>query len=107
MADVPCLDHSLDSCKGYPDDVQTTKIARRTHARFEMRANPFWHAREPVWRLEHPFLNRDAHDERANRRTEHGEQTIYQIKRSQHIEVILHMEIKFWVVRTRSQQLPG
>ena len=33
MADVPCLDHSLDGCKGYPDDVQTTKHARRTHAR--------------------------------------------------------------------------
>ena len=32
MADVPCLDHSLDSCKGRPDDVQTTKHARRTHA---------------------------------------------------------------------------
>ena len=32
MADVPCLDHSLDGCKGYPDDVQTTKHARRTHA---------------------------------------------------------------------------
>ena len=32
MADVPCLDHSLDGCKGRPDDVQTTKHARRTHA---------------------------------------------------------------------------
>ena len=32
MADVPCLDHSLDGCKGYPDDVRTTKHARRTHA---------------------------------------------------------------------------
>ena len=32
MADVPCLDHSLDGCKGYPDDVQTTKHARRMHA---------------------------------------------------------------------------
>ena len=32
MADVPCLDYSLDGCKGYPDDVQTTKHARRTHA---------------------------------------------------------------------------
>ena len=31
MADVPCLDHSLDGYKGYPDDVQTTKHARRTH----------------------------------------------------------------------------
>ena len=27
MVDVPCLDHSLDGCKGYPDDVQTTKHA--------------------------------------------------------------------------------
>ena len=27
MADVPCLDHSLDGCKGRPDDVQTTKHA--------------------------------------------------------------------------------
>ena len=32
MVDVPCLDHSLDSCKGRPDDVQTTKHARRMHA---------------------------------------------------------------------------
>ena len=32
MADVPCLDHSLDGCKGRHDDVQTTKHARRTHA---------------------------------------------------------------------------
>ena len=32
MADVPCLDHSLDGCKGYPDDVQTTKHARQMHA---------------------------------------------------------------------------
>ena len=32
MADVPCLDHSLDGCKGRPDDVQTTKHARRMHA---------------------------------------------------------------------------
>ena len=32
MADVPCLDHSLDGCKGRPDDVQTTKHARRTQA---------------------------------------------------------------------------
>ena len=27
MADVPCMDHSLDGCKGYPEDVQTTKHA--------------------------------------------------------------------------------
>ena len=32
MADVPCLDYSLDDCKDYPDDVQTTKHAQRTHA---------------------------------------------------------------------------
>ena len=32
MADVPCLDHSPDGCKGRPDDVETTKHARRTHA---------------------------------------------------------------------------
>ena len=32
MADVPCLDYSLDGCKGYPDDVQMTKHARRMHA---------------------------------------------------------------------------
>ena len=25
-----------------------------------MRVNLFWRAREPVWRLEHTFLNRDA-----------------------------------------------
>ena len=48
----------------------------------EMRANLSWHARDPVWRLERSFLNRDARNERANRRTEHGEQPIYQTKRS-------------------------
>ena len=32
MADVPCLDHSLDGCKGRPDDVQTTEHVRRMHA---------------------------------------------------------------------------
>ena len=41
MADVPCLDRSLDGCKGYPDDVQTTKHARRTHARSERAQTPF------------------------------------------------------------------
>ena len=41
MADVPCLDHSLDGCKGYPDDVQTTKHARRTHARSRGARTPF------------------------------------------------------------------
>ena len=61
-----------------PDDE-----ARATNARMvEMRTNLSWRAREPVWRLEHPFLNPDARDERANRRTEHGKQPIYQIKRS-------------------------
>ena len=73
MADVPCLDYSLDGCKGYPDDVQTTKHARRIRS---------WRACEPVWRLERSFLNRDARDERANRRTKHGKQSIYQTKRS-------------------------
>ena len=73
--------------------------ARATNARtVEMRANPFWCAREPVWRLEHLYSNRDARDERANRRTEHGERSTYQIKRSQHIPVILYMKIEFWVV---------
>ena len=71
MADVPCLDHSLDGCKGRPDDVQTTKHARLS-----------WRAREPIWRLGSPLLDRDARDERANRRTEHGEHPIYQIERS-------------------------
>ena len=61
-----------------PDDE-----ARATNARMvEMHANLSWRAREPVWRLERPFLNCDASDERTNRRTEHGEQPIYQIKRS-------------------------
>ena len=46
----------------------------------EMHANPFWHVRKPVWRLERLFLNRDARNERANRRTEHGEHPTYQIK---------------------------
>ena len=73
----------------------------------EMRANLSWRAREPIWRLGGPLLDRDARDERANRRTEHGEHPIYQIKHSWHLQVILHMEIKFWVVRTRSHQLPG
>ena len=81
MADVPCLDHSLDGCKGYPDDVQTTNHARRTHARPRCARTSFG-AREPVWRLKRPFLNHDARDERPNRRTEHGEQPIHQIKRS-------------------------
>ena len=43
MADVPCLDHSLDGCLGYPDDVQTMEHARRTHARSE-RAQPLFGA---------------------------------------------------------------
>ena len=98
MADVPCLDHSLDGCLGYPDDVQTMEHARRTHARSERARTPFWRAREPVWRPERPNSNRDARDERANRRTEHGERLTYQIKPSHHIAVILHMGIEFWVV---------
>ena len=61
-----------------PDDE-----ARATNARMiEMCANLSWRAREPVWRLERSFLNHDARDERANRRTEHGEQPIDQTKRS-------------------------
>ena len=48
----------------------------------EMRANLSWRAREPIWRLGSPLLDHDARDERANRRTEHGEHPIYQIKRS-------------------------
>ena len=59
-----------------PDDE-----ARATNARtVKMCANPFWRAREPIWRLERLFLNRGARDERANRRTEHGEHPTYQIK---------------------------
>ena len=98
MADVPCLDHSLDGYLGYPDDVQTMEHARRTHARSERARTPFWRAREPVWRPERPNSNRDARDERVNRRTEHGERLTYQIKPSHHIAVILHMGIEFWVV---------
>ena len=61
-----------------PDDE-----AHATNARMvEMRANLSWRAREPIWRLGSPLLDRDARDERANRRTEHGEHPIYQIKRS-------------------------
>ena len=41
MADVPCLDHSLDGCLGYPDDVQKMDHARRTHARSEHARTPF------------------------------------------------------------------
>ena len=61
-----------------PDDE-----ARTTNARMvEMRTNLSWCAREPVWRLERSFLNRDARSSRANQRTEHGEQSTYQTKRS-------------------------
>ena len=82
MADVPCLDYSLDDCKGYPDDVQTTKHARRTHAWSRCARNsPGAHV-SPFGTSSARFLNRDARDERANRRTEHGEQSMYQIKRS-------------------------
>ena len=49
----------------------------------------------PFWRLERPYSNRGARDERANQRTEYGERTTYQIKHSQHIPVILHMRIEF------------
>ena len=82
MADVPCLDHSLEWLLGLlrrcPDDE-----ARATNARtVEMRANLFWRARKPVWRLERPFLNCGVRDERTNRRTEHGERPTYQIKHS-------------------------
>ena len=52
----------------------------RTHGRDARKLS--WRAREPVWRLERSFLNRDTCDERMNRRTEHGEQSIYQTKRS-------------------------
>ena len=80
MADVPCLDHSLDGYYGSPDDAQTTN-ARATNARMvEMHANPFWHACEPVWRLERLFLNRGMCSLCTNRRTEHGERPTYQIK---------------------------
>ena len=56
MADVPCLDHSLDGFKGYPDDVQTTKHARRTHAwsrcartSFGAHASPFGASSAHFW----------------------------------------------------------
>ena len=82
MADVPCLDYSLDDCKDYPDDVQTTKHAQRMHAwskcaRTSLGAHVSLFGTSSVH-----FLNRDARDERANRRTEHGEQSMYQTKRS-------------------------
>ena len=77
-----------------PDDE-----ARATNARtVGMRANPFWRAHEPVWRLERPYSNHGARGERVNQRTEHGERSTYQIKRSQHIPVILHMRIEFRIV---------
>ena len=59
-----------------PDDEARVTIVRAV----KMRADPFWRIREPVWRLEHPFLNRDVRNERANRRTEQGEHPTYQIK---------------------------
>ena len=59
-----------------PDDE-----ARATNARtVEMRENPFWRIHEHDWRLERPFLNRNACDERMNQRTEYGERPTYQIK---------------------------
>ena len=67
---------------------------KRTHGQ-NVREPFFWHAREPVWRLERPYSNHGVRDERVNQRTEHGERPTYQIKRSQHIPVILHMRIEF------------
>ena len=65
----------------------------RTHGRNAREL--FWHAREPIRRLECLYSNHGTRDERANQRTEHGERSTYQIKRSQHIPVILHMRIEF------------
>ena len=53
------------------------------------------------------FLNRDTCDKHAIQRTEHGNQPIYQTENFKHIQVILHMTIKSWMIRTGSHQLPG
>ena len=68
---------------GLPDGVQTTlhvepslmsdrvvldrRRTRDKRTRDRNAFEPVWHVRQPVWRLERPFLNRDAHDERTNR----------------------------------------
>ena len=59
---------------------------------------PVWHILEPNWHLERPFLNRDAREDRANQRTEHDDRSTYQTEHSKHIQVILHMKIKSWVI---------
>ena len=123
MADVPWLNHPQDGYKGFPDDVQTklhvkpslmgdrvvldgrSTCDERTHDRNTRK--PVWHVCEPVWRLERPFLNHDVHDERANRRTEHGYRPTYQTEHFKHIPVVVHMKIKSRIIRTRSLQLPG
>ena len=51
----------------------------RTHGR-NAHEPFFWRIREPIWRLERPFSNCDARNERVDRRTEHGEHPTYQIK---------------------------
>ena len=55
---------------------------------------PFLETYTSLWCLEHPFLDHDACNERANQRTKHGDQTTYQTEHFNHIPVILHMTIK-------------
>ena len=58
-------------------ELYLTDKARATNIRaVEMCMNPFWRVREPVWRLERPFLNHDVRDRRA----EYGKLPTYQIK---------------------------
>ena len=78
------------------DDAQTTlhvdpspisdrtvldgRSTRSERTRGRNARKPFWRVREPIWHRECLFLNRNARDERANRRTEHGERPTDQIK---------------------------
>ena len=59
---------------------------------------PISHIREPILRLEHPFLNRDACDERANQNPEHDNQSTNQIEHFKYIPIVLHMKIKSWII---------
>ena len=78
----------------------TLTMSRRQSTRDERTHG--WNACEPLFGAHvSPFGASSARiqimalDERANQRTEHGDRSTYQIKCSQHIQVILHMRIEF------------
>ena len=52
----------------------------RTHGRYAR--EPFLAHTRAHLASQAPVFNRDAHDERVNQRTEHGEQPTYQIEHS-------------------------